>query len=100
MTRFHASSNMVSKLCMRAPAASGTSCIQLEKIFGKSARAICAQALNLGFIRTCYAGGNCEIKIANGDVLNGTGECDVLSPSHDLLAGAGAGAAADRQDHR
>jgi hypothetical protein len=27
---------------------------QIEKIFGKSARAICAQALNFGFIRACY----------------------------------------------
>jgi hypothetical protein len=27
---------------------------RIEKIFGKSARAICAQALNFGFIRACY----------------------------------------------
>jgi hypothetical protein len=31
-----------------------TAAAALEKIFGKSARAICADALNPGFIRACY----------------------------------------------
>jgi hypothetical protein len=72
----------------------------LQKIFGKSTRAICAPALNFEFICGCYAGGNCETKDRNWGRVNGTGECDVLSYSHDFLDGAGAGAAANRPDHR
>jgi hypothetical protein len=59
---------MVSKFCTRAIEDAARRELQIATIFGKSAQAICAHALNLGFIRACYVMRQLrDRQIANGD---------------------------------